>query len=350
MSSKTLVDILTENGIQLKRSSGERWLAHCPFHEGDRTPSFTVYPNDSYFCFACRAWGDSVKFLMEKNGMSYPQAREYVGEGYTIRRFPKVIKKKDTKGKLWPFLHKVAYQYYFNLLQTPGALSYLDGRGLTRETISKNLLGYTDGAVLALDTEDEMALAVKFDVINDKHYEKMSHRITIPNLPEEGTCDFMIGRTVTHHTIKYLGLSLPKPIYGLNHVWRSPILFHTEGYIDWLILQQWGYPAVTTGGTHVRGVNADVLRERYVVIIPDNDDEGQKAGNALQEQLGERSMVLDYQHLKVKDVGELGPVREAENVFAQTVKEQVAWISSMSKTVLETYFPSLIRQTGSPST
>jgi DNA primase len=58
------------------RASGHELVGHCPFHD-DRTPSFTVYPeSDTYHCFGCEASGDVVKFLMDKESMTYGQALE----------------------------------------------------------------------------------------------------------------------------------------------------------------------------------------------------------------------------------------------------------------------------------
>ena len=38
-------------------SSGDRYVACCPIH-AERTPSFTIYPDDRYKCFGCGEHGD----------------------------------------------------------------------------------------------------------------------------------------------------------------------------------------------------------------------------------------------------------------------------------------------------
>lgn len=38
---------------------GKRRTGRCPFHE-DSTPSLTVYPDDTFYCFGCQAWGDAL--------------------------------------------------------------------------------------------------------------------------------------------------------------------------------------------------------------------------------------------------------------------------------------------------
>lgn len=41
------------------RSVGSRRVGLCPFHKED-TPSLTLYPNDTFYCFGCNAWGDAL--------------------------------------------------------------------------------------------------------------------------------------------------------------------------------------------------------------------------------------------------------------------------------------------------
>lgn len=58
------------------QAEGGRLVAHCPFHDAT-TPSFTVYPKtDTYYCFGCGANGDAIKFLTDKESMTFRQALE----------------------------------------------------------------------------------------------------------------------------------------------------------------------------------------------------------------------------------------------------------------------------------
>jgi hypothetical protein len=68
-----LEDVLTRAGIRLRRSGG-RLVGCCPFHE-ERTPSFTVYPDQgSYHCYGCGAHGDIFTFLMASERCSFAEA------------------------------------------------------------------------------------------------------------------------------------------------------------------------------------------------------------------------------------------------------------------------------------
>jgi DNA primase len=56
------------------RQAGREWKACCPFHQ-DRTPSFTIYADDSRFmCFGCGAEGDVLDFVMRQHQVRLPRA------------------------------------------------------------------------------------------------------------------------------------------------------------------------------------------------------------------------------------------------------------------------------------
>jgi hypothetical protein len=58
------------------QAEGGRLAGHCPFHD-DSSRSFSVYPDtDTYACSVCGVEGDVVKFLMDKESMTYGQALE----------------------------------------------------------------------------------------------------------------------------------------------------------------------------------------------------------------------------------------------------------------------------------
>ena len=45
------------------RRRGRTAVGLCPFH-GEKTPSFTVYPETaSFYCFGCGAGGDVITFI-----------------------------------------------------------------------------------------------------------------------------------------------------------------------------------------------------------------------------------------------------------------------------------------------
>lgn len=344
--AKTLVEVLEEQGFKLKPSSGGRWVVSCPFHGDDDSPSFTVYPNQTYFCFGagCGVWGDAVKFLVEYKHITQEEALEYVGIDYEFpkARKTKVVKLRNVLGT-WKFLGEVTNKYHEYLKQTPGAINYLHGRGFTDETITRYRIGYTDGYVLNLKFAEEYALAVEAGILTDKGFETMSHRITIPNPLENGEVDFMTGRTVANSKVKYVHTRGNKPIHGFFEVRKSPAILLVEGQMDWLMLRQWDWPAAAIASARLTKQNEQLLEAKHVIIIPDNDTEGIKASKKLLERFP-NSTLLDYSEFGFKDIAEFGQMKNAERVFADIIREQCSWIFSYSNQTLLQWFKPLMRE------
>lgn len=59
------------------RSSHMRYSARCPFHN-ESDGSFTVYPNNTYYCFGCHAGGDAIEFVRKLHGFKFPEAVKFL--------------------------------------------------------------------------------------------------------------------------------------------------------------------------------------------------------------------------------------------------------------------------------
>lgn len=342
--ARTLREVLEESNIQTFESSNGRRVANCPFHEGDRSPSFTLYPNETYYCFGCKVWGNPVKFLVDYKGMTAQAAMDYVGVDYHIPTAHKrVIKIKNTL-MTGVFLMDIARQYHEHLLRTPGPMKYLTDRGLNLGTIQRHFLGYSDGSVLDLNTVEDVELAESVGLLNKGGYDALSHRIVIPNIIDNQYCDFMTGRTVINDKNKYLGLRVPKPIMGFHQYRHSPILFMVEGQFDWLLLKQWGYPAVVTSGSHMKK-NMSLLKGKYIVYIPDNDEAGRLASEEIVNIFGPHyTAILDISNISHKDLSEWTQYDpQAELKFLSIAEEALCDILSLNPTWMK-FVPQLSLQ------
>lgn len=335
--AKSLVEVLTEQGIESTESSNDRRVARCPFHEGDRDPSFVIYPNETYYCFGCHVWGNPVKFLVDYKGMSVEEAIKNTGFDYRLPKSDKKVIKVKNISSTSKFLYEVAQIYHEYLLETPGPLNYLKQRGLSDKTIQEYMIGYTDGAVLQLNSPQEYETANELGLLNKNGYEALSHRIIIPNIIDDQYSDFMIGRTVINDKIKYLGLRMPKPIMGFYSVRHSPIVFLVEGQFDWLILRQWGYPAIVMSGSHLPKTSLGLIATKQVVYIPDNDAMGQKAAQEIKNSIPS-AVILDTSNLGTKDISEAVELGGAKEKFDVLVREQV-WPTLLSTKTYQKWLP-----------
>src|SRR6218665_1953712 len=69
--------------VSLKKR-GANMIACCPFHN-EKTPSFSVSPAKGiYKCFGCGKGGDSLRFVMDLEGFSYPDALKWLAKKYNI--------------------------------------------------------------------------------------------------------------------------------------------------------------------------------------------------------------------------------------------------------------------------
>ena len=76
--------------VTLTRKGGNLF-GLCPFHN-EKTPSFSVAPDKQiYHCFGCKKGGGVINFIMEIEGLSFPEAVEFLaggGRGPQQRRPP----------------------------------------------------------------------------------------------------------------------------------------------------------------------------------------------------------------------------------------------------------------------
>src|SRR6185369_1831979 len=74
-----IVRIIQPYAQDLKKK-GANWMACCPFHE-EKTPSFSVNPSKGFYkCFGCGKGGSVFNFIMEMEGLNFPEAIKRVAE------------------------------------------------------------------------------------------------------------------------------------------------------------------------------------------------------------------------------------------------------------------------------
>jgi hypothetical protein len=79
LDATNIVDVVGKF-VKLEKK-GARYVGLCPFHDDRHATNFVVYPRlRCYKCFACGAKGDAVKFLREKEGLSFADAVRWLGK------------------------------------------------------------------------------------------------------------------------------------------------------------------------------------------------------------------------------------------------------------------------------
>ena len=149
LQAANVVDVVGDF-VSLKKR-GANMIACCPFHN-EKTPSFSVSSTKQiYKCFGCGKGGDSVRFLMDLEGLSYPEALKWLAKKYSIE----ILEKEYTDEELLAqnereslfIVTEFAQKYFEEQLNTDEGrslgYSYFKERGYNETIIEKFGLGYS---------------------------------------------------------------------------------------------------------------------------------------------------------------------------------------------------------------
>lgn len=284
-----IVDIIS-SFIELKKS-GANFKACCPFH-GEDTPSFTVSPTKQiYHCFGCSNGGDAIKFVMEYEKLSYPEAIEKIA---ALTNFNLEYDNNDSQALNTSILDAINNYYQDNLLNNQNALQYLSSRGITKESIKKFQIGYAPSSNDTINYLKsnffDLNMAKELGVIdsgNNGLYARFIERITFPIFLQSGKLVGFGGRTISGHNAKYVNSPATKLfnksalLFGYNlareSIYQSKEIIITEGYLDVVMLHQVGFTnSVATLGTALTSQHIPLLKKSDAKVILGYD--GDKAG------------------------------------------------------------------------
>ena len=316
--------------VSLKRS-GANMFGLCPFH-GEKTASFSVAPDKGiYYCFGCHKGGGAVNFMMEIEGLSYPDAVRALAKrvGMEVPEDEQYQSRYRQQERLWA-LHKEAARFFHAQLYGPvgqQALSYALGRGMSRSILTTFGVGYAPDswdsmtkAMLAKGyTEEELKESglVTVSRKNGKIFDRFRDRLMFPIIDVRGNVIGFGGRIIKNdpNAAKYLNspetmiFNKRKNLFGLNLAKKTKAdsLILVEGNIDVVALHQYGFDnAVASLGTSLTEEHAALLT-RYtenVILLYDGDEAGQRAAQRaipMLEKAGLHVKVLQLKDAKDPD-------------------------------------------------
>ena len=286
-----VVDIISQY-LQVKKA-GANFKACCPFH-GEKTPSFVISPSKQiYHCFGCGVGGDSIKFVMEFEKLSYPEAIEKLASMVNFSlEYDKNAQSYDYK-----VIEKLN-EYYVKLLDSKkDAFEYIKSRGITNASIEKFQIGYSPSSNETLNYLKSnflnLAQAQDFGLIDNGQnglYARFIDRITFPIYTLSSKLVGFGGRTITGHNAKYINSPQTKMfnksrlLYGYNlakqSIYSKKQIIVTEGYLDVIMLHQAGFDnAVATLGTALTNDHLPLLNrgEPRIIVAYDGDKAGLNA-------------------------------------------------------------------------
>ena len=297
------IETVISQYVTLKRR-GKNLVGLCPFH-GEKTPSFTVYPEtSSFYCFGCGVGGDVFTFMGLIENLDYIESIKHLAEksGVTLPDSGYDDSMLRLKNRIYDINKETGRFFHSHLLTDEGkwARDYLLGRGLSVSTIKHFGLGAAPDSWDALInhlkskgyTIEEMLAANVIGKSNrGSYYDRFRRRVMFPIINIRGNVVGFSGRAMPGEDKqggKYVNTS-DTPVYkksnnlfGMNFAknYCAERIILVEGNMDVITLHQAGFKnAVAPLGTAFTEEQANLLARytKEVLLTMDADEAGQKA-------------------------------------------------------------------------
>jgi len=292
--------------LQLNKSGGN-YKALCPFHS-EKTPSFVVFPDSQrWHCFgACNEGGDVFNFVMKMEGWDFRTALEELARQAGVELKPQTPAQEEAAeeaDRLRGLLSAAARYYRHVLTNAPEAgraRRYIEGRGLSDETVEVFLLGYSlpewEGARSYLTeqgykVEDLLKTGLVIERESGGTYDRFRDRLMIPIRDGRGRVIGFGARTLDPDGVpKYLNspktslFDKSRTLFGLDMakraIRREDRVVIAEGYMDVMQAHQAGYKNVVAQmGTALTEAQLRQLQRhsKRIVLALDPDVAGVQA-------------------------------------------------------------------------
>lgn len=264
----SIVSVISEY-VPLKQR-GRNFVGLCPFHS-EKTPSFSVSEEKKiYYCFGCNATGNVIGFVMEKDGLDFPEAVRMLAKrsGVVITEEKVGVKKE---GDAISNALKAAEEYFVKSLALgvgAQAREYLKRRGFGGDVIAGFRLGFAPdawegltGSLKSLNIPLEAAEKAGLVIKKERgHYDRFRGRLIFPITDLRGRTIGFGGRVIGPGEPKYLNspetafFKKGETLYGFfqakQAIMKEGYAIVVEGYFDALAMHKSGFKnTVATMGT-----------------------------------------------------------------------------------------------------
>jgi DNA primase len=262
----------------VRRLSRGRWMGLCPLHD-DHKPSFLVDPSQNlFYCYGCSRGGDVIRFAELYHQVKFPQALALLRQWRSLA----------------PLLHETACFYRMQLHRHAEAVTYLQQRGFrSPELIEHMQIGYAPGGCLRgwlTQLGYPLSALRQAGLVTSVGYDSYVHRIVFPLEVN------LYGRSISPSAPPHRFLPGAKGgLYAWEQVRCYPEVILVEGLFDYAVLWQAGFHNVTCSmGNHLNAYQfrqlCDGRRTVYLTFDADANGSGQRAAQALSDQLSEQGL------------------------------------------------------------
>ncbi len=313
-----LVSIVEESGVRLRRS-GRLYQGLCPFHN-EKDGSFYVNPQTrGYRCYGCGAYGNAIDFVMNRGGLTFPEATRQLAKKYNIfiEEFTPSREEEEQeklRSQLFKVYEEAALFYCGELERHAEALAYARSR-FSDETLDSFRIGFAPDDFTALyrhlrQKGFTMKLLEKSELFRQRrdggNYDFFRNRLMFPIFDITGRVIAFSGRILPktdENSPKYINssesavYSKKSVLFGLNfafsHIRQQDSVVIVEGYADAVKLHQLGIAhTVAACGTALTDEQIRILSRytRNFCLLYDSDPAGQAAA----EKNGKRITEVGY--------------------------------------------------------
>ena len=300
--------------VSLKKKGANLW-ACCPFH-GEKSPSFSVSPAKGiYKCFGCGKAGDSIRFIMDIEGLGYGEALKHLAKKYGIEVQETVmtdeqLQSQNERESILIVLNYAKNYYQNNLFNHDEGQSigypYFKERGFSDKTIHTFELGYsleswdafTKEALkngYSLEVLEKAGLTITKDneqSSQNKSFDRFRNRVTFPIHNVAGKVIAFGARILKTDKTQAKYLNSPETevyhksnvLYGIfqakNAIRTTDVCYLVEGYTDVISLHQAGIENVVASSGTSLTIEQIRLIGRFtqnITVLYDGDTAGIKA-------------------------------------------------------------------------
>lgn len=287
-------------GIDIAQEIESDYIIYCPYHNNYRTPAAEVSKTSGdFYCFGCHESRDFVQFVMFCSKRNYFEAMRLIHSKKEDDNIENdLMKILDKKPEYPEFDIDVVKRLNESALQSHRAAQYLKGRGITKDSVEKYLIGYSD----------------KQDMI------------AIPIYSPDGICVGMVGRSVEGKEFKNTpGLPRAKTMFNIQRNKAANKIFVVESSFDAIRIEQVGGRAVATLGSNISRKQKDLLKKYFtsIIVVSDNDEAGRDMKEKLSMSLG-NIVIQGNLPDSVKDVSDLDDTQL--HTFIQQFNNEIEYI------------------------
>lgn len=301
------------------KKTGDKYVGLCPIH-GEKTPSFTVFPDMRFNCFGCSAAGNIFQLLEQVDGQDFKTAVETVkkeiGSWGEVKEKVESTFRSVTESKVYKTASLEQWAKLESALKSSlSAIKFLqEQRGISLETAQKMRLGFV---------QDIKGLAGEAGA----------------DIADKGWIAFgeIEGDKIV--SIKYRSIQRKKPggfsrqsgfattLFGAEQIDPFEPVYVVEGEFDQLCMTQAGFKSVSVpsaGAKLTPDMKDRLMQASQVILAGDTDEAGTGSQQKLWKELSERTYVLTWPGSKDANEFFLKTCNRDVSIFRTKVEELTA--------------------------